>query len=147
MIENWQLRIIQLFSVMGIVVAFYLLLFHEGSLTATCGASGWDDCGAVSGPGAPYSSIGSIPVALIGLIGYVFIFMLTWLDDWIPTLNQYMPEILLGTTALALFFTLWLTALELFVIHAVCRYCVVSALFVTIIFGLSVSYLRSANQT
>jgi len=145
LIEKWQLRLIQLISVAGIMVAYYLLLYHEGSLVAACGASGWDDCGAVSGPGAPYSSIGPIPVALIGLIGYVAIFLAVWLDEWIPILSDYLPEIMVGMNALALVFTLWLTGLELFVIHALCRYCVVSAVFVLTTFSLSISYLRSVN--
>ncbi|MCA9957812.1 MAG: vitamin K epoxide reductase family protein [Anaerolineales bacterium] len=145
-IEDWQIKVIQLLSVAGIVVAFFLYLYHDGSLIGVCTASGWDDCGQVSGPDAPYSTVGPIPVALIGLVGYIFIFGLTWLRDWLPILDDYLPELMLGTTALAFLFTLWLTALEIFVIHAVCRYCVVSAVIITVMFGLSISYLRSANQ-
>ncbi|MEZ4644608.1 MAG: vitamin K epoxide reductase family protein [Chloroflexota bacterium] len=145
-IEDWQIKVIQLLSVAGIVVAFFLYLYHDGSLIGVCTASGWDDCGQVSGPNAPYSTVGPIPVALIGLVGYIFIFGLTWLRDWLPILDDYLPELMLGTTALAFLFTLWLTALEIFVIHAVCRYCVVSAVIITVMFGLSISYLRSVNQ-
>ncbi|MCA9923896.1 MAG: vitamin K epoxide reductase family protein [Anaerolineales bacterium] len=147
LIDKWQLRLIQLISVAGILLAFYLFLYHEGNLVAVCGASGWDDCGAVSGPDAPYSSIGSIPVALIGLIGYIAIFLAIWLEDWIPVLSDYLPEIMVGMNALAFVFTLWLTGLELFVIHALCRYCVVSAVFVLTTFILSISYLRAVNAT
>ncbi len=146
LIDKWQLRIIQLFSVAGIVVAFYLLLFHKGSLISACTTNTWFDCGEVSGPGAPYASIGPIPVALIGLIGYIAIFLAIWLDDWIPLLSDYLPEIMIGMTSLALVFTLYLTALEFFMIHAFCQYCVVSAIFIVIMFGLSISYLRSINS-
>ncbi|MCA9934360.1 MAG: vitamin K epoxide reductase family protein [Ardenticatenaceae bacterium] len=145
-IEKWQIRFIQLLAVAGMLVAFFLYLFHEGSLVGVCSASGWDDCGQVSGPDAPYAAIGPIPVALIGLVGYVFIFLLTWLQDWLPIIEDYMPELMIGTTALAFLFTLGLTGLELFVIHAICRYCVISAVIVTIMFALSVSYLREVNQ-
>ena len=146
LIDKWQLRIIQLFSVAGIVVAFYLLLFHSGSLVSACGTSTWFDCGEVSGPGARFATIGPIPIALIGLIGYIAIFLAIWLDDWIPPLSDYLPEIMVGLSSLALVLTLWLTGLELFMIHAFCQYCVVSAVFVIIIFGLSISYLRSINS-
>ena len=144
--HDWQVRLIQLLSVIGLFVSYYLLLFHNGDLVATCGSSGWDDCGQVSGPDAPYASIGPIPVALIGLIGYAVIFLLTWLPDWWPTLDDYLPELLIGTTGLAFLFSLGLTLLELFVIHAVCRYCVVSAVIVTILFALAISYLLSVNS-
>lgn len=147
-IENdWQIKIIQLLSVVGIVIAYFLYLYHEGSLIGVCTPSSWDDCGQVSGPGAPYASVGPIPVALIGMIGYIAIFGLTWLRDWLPLLDEYVPELMLGMTGLAFLFSLWLTVLEIFVIHAVCRYCVISATIVTVMFVLSISYLRSVNHS
>ena len=141
--EDWQIRLIQLLAIPGLVVAFYLLLFHNGNLVNACTASGWDDCGKVSGPDAPYSSIGPIPVALIGLVGYATIFLLSWLKDWWPLLDDYSPELMVGLTGFAFLFSLLLTALELFVINAICRFCVVSAVIVTIMFVLAISYLRS----
>jgi uncharacterized membrane protein len=143
--EAWQLRLIQLLSVGGIMLAHYLLLFHEGKLFLTCEPGIWD-CSDVSGPGAPYSSVGPIPVALIGLAGYVAIFAAVWLRAWLPKLNDYMPELMLGLTGLAFLFSLGLTALEAFVIHAFCYYCVVSAVIVTVMFGLSISYLRAVSR-
>lgn len=145
--KDWQIKIIQLLSVVGIVIAYFLYLYHEGSLIGVCTPSSWDDCGQVSGPGAPYASVGPIPVALIGMIGYIAIFGLTWLRDWLPLLDEYVPELMLGMTGLAFLFSLWLTVLEIFVIHAVCRYCVISAIIVTVMFVLSISYLRSVNHS
>jgi uncharacterized membrane protein len=139
---NWQIQLIQLLAVPGLLVAYFLLLFHEGKLIAVCAPSAWDDCGLVSGPGAPYASIGPVPVALIGLVGYAVIFLLIWLRDWWPGLAEYLPELLVAVTGLAFLFSLGLTALELFVIQALCRYCVVSAVIVTIMFVLAISHLR-----
>ncbi len=144
--DDWQLRIVQLLSVPGIVVSFYLLLYHSGNLINVCSDNGWDDCGKVSGPGAPYSSIGPFPVALIGLVGYAVIFLLIWLNDWLPQLEDYLPELMVGLTGVAFLFSLGLTAIELFVVEAICRFCVVSAVIVTIMIALSISYLRSLNQ-
>ena len=143
--DFWQVRIIQLLSVVGMLVAFYLYLFHEGVLLVGCTGSGWDDCGSVSGPTAVYSSIGPIPVALVGFAGYALIFLAVWLMDW-ELVGDYLPEILLGLTGFAFLFSLILTGLELFVIHAFCRYCVVSAILVTIMFVLSISFLRSPQE-
>lgn len=141
--EDWQIRLIQLLAVPGLIVAFYLLLFHNGNLVSACGPSGWDNCGKVSGPDAPYSSIGPIPVALIGLIGYAAIFLLAWLKDWWSLLDDYSPELMVGLTGFAFLFSLGLTALELFVIHEICRFCVISAVIITIMFVLAITYLRS----
>ena len=145
--DEWQLRLIQLFSVPGMFIAFSLLLYHGGNLINVCSASGWDDCGKVSGPEATYSSIGPIPVALIGLAGYAVIFLLIWLKDWLRFLDDYMPELMVGLTGIAFLFSLGLTALELFVIEAICRYCVISAVIVAIMLALAISYLRSFNQS
>ena len=90
--EDWQIRLIQLLAVPGLMVAYYLLLYHNGALVNACSANGWDDCGKVSGPGAPYSAIGPIPVALIGLIGYAVIFLVSWLKDWWPLLDEYIRQ-------------------------------------------------------
>ena len=144
--DDWQIRFIQLLAVVGMFVAYFLLLFHRGDLIGVCEPGGFEDCGQVSGPGAPYSAIGPIPVALIGLTGYIVMFLAVWLKDWITALDDYLPEIMVGLTGLAFVFTLYLTSLELFVIHAVCRYCLISAGIVTIQLVLAISYIRSANR-
>jgi len=144
--SDWQVRLVQLLAVPGLIIAFYLLLYHHGDLVNVCRPSGWDDCGKVSGPDAPYSAIGPIPVALIGLLGYAVIFVITWLKDWWSLLDDYLPEIMLALTGFAFLFSLGLTGLELFVIGAICRFCVLSALIMTIMFALAVSYLRAVNR-
>ena len=105
------------------LIAYYLYLFHSGSLFTTCTVNDFFDCGQVSGPGSPFSSIGPIPVALIGLLGYAIIFLMVWLRDWIMLIEDNLPELLFGVVGLAFLFTLGLTGLEMFVIHAFCQYC------------------------
>lgn len=145
--DDWPIRIIQLLAVPGIVIAFFLLLYHNGNLVNACTASSWDDCGKVSGPDGRYSAIGPIPVALIGLVGYAIIFLVAWLKDWWPLLDDYTPELMVGLTGFAFIFSLGLTILELFVIEAICRYCVVSAVIIIIMLALAILYLRMVNRT
>lgn len=145
-VDNWQARIIQLLAVPGLLLAFYLLLYHNGVIPEVCRATGWEDCGLVSGPTARYSSIGPVPVALIGFIGYAIIFLVTWLAPWWQTIDNYQPELLLGLTGFAFLFSMGLTGLELFVIHAFCRFCVISALIITVMLLLAISFLRHANR-
>lgn len=144
--KEWPVRVIQLLTVPGLLLSFYLWLYHEDLLVAACGASGWDDCGAVSGPGAPYASLGPIPVAALGFVGYAAIFLLVWLKDFVALVEDYLPELVVGFTGLAFLFTAYLTALELVVIHAVCRYCLVSAAIVTVMFGLALGHLRAVTR-
>ncbi|MCP4423042.1 MAG: vitamin K epoxide reductase family protein [Chloroflexi bacterium] len=144
--ENWQLRLIQLLTIPGILTAYYLWLYHEGSLFSACTINEVFDCGQVSGPGARYASIGPVPVAMIGLAGYIFIFLLVWLKDWLAIVESNLPELMTGVTGLAFLFTLWLTALEFFKIGAFCQYCLYSAAIITAMFGLAIGYLRSSNR-
>jgi uncharacterized membrane protein len=144
--EDWPLRLIQFLAVPGMMIAFYLLLYHSGKLIDVCSASGWDDCGQVSGPDATYSAIGPIPVALIGLVGYAVIFMVIWLKEWLVVIEDYIPELAVGLTGLAFLFSLGLTGLELLVIHAICRYCVLSAVISTVMFVLAIVFLRQLNN-
>ena len=44
---------------------------------------------------------------------------------------------LLVLTGWGVLFSAWLTYLELFVIHAICRWCVVSAAIAVVLFGLA----------
>ncbi len=143
--EDWQVRVIQLLSVPGMLLAYYLFLFHEGVLIVGCSVNSVFDCGQVSGPTAQYSAIGPVPVAFIGLTGYAVIFLLTWLRDWDFPLLDYFPELMVAVTGIAFLFSLGLTLLELFVIGAFCQYCVVSAVLVVLLFGLSLSYWRTAK--
>jgi uncharacterized membrane protein len=144
---GWQVSLIQLLAVPGLLLSFFLYLFHEDLLVAACVPGGWDDCGAVSGPGAPYASVGPIPVAAIGFAGYAAIFLVAWLRDWSDTITAYLPELLVGLTGIAVLFTAYLTALEIFVIHAVCRYCLVSAAIILVMLILAISYLRRPGDT
>ena len=41
--KDWPIRLIQLLAVPGLLLSFYLYLYHEDLLVAACGASGWDD--------------------------------------------------------------------------------------------------------
>jgi uncharacterized membrane protein len=144
--KDWSLRLIQLLSIPGMFLAYYLLLYHNGQLFSVCEPSGFEDCGLVSGPGAPYSSIGPIPVALIGLVGYITIFLVIWLKDWIYIIDDYLPEIMIGLTGIAFLFSAFLTSLEVFIIHAYCRYCLMSAGIIVIMLILAILYLRSVNK-
>ena len=56
--------------------------------------------------------------------------------------------VLLATLASVGFaFTLYLTAIELFVLHEICRWCVLSAVIMTAIWALSIVGLRHPSST
>ncbi len=118
---------ILILSVIGFLLSVYLTYLHytEGH-TAFC--SQGSDCDAVRQ--SSYSSIFGVPVALFGAIAYALIFWFTYVS-----ISKSLRWLLLYIISLAGFvFSVYLTYLELFVIKAICPYCVVSALIMTAIF-------------
>lgn len=114
-------------SVIGFLLSIYLTYLHytEGQ-SAFC--SQGSDCDVVRQ--SSYSSILGIPVALLGAVGYALIFWFSYVS-----ISKRMGWLLLYTISLAGFiFSAYLTYIELFVIKAICPYCVVSAVIMTIIF-------------
>ncbi len=79
-----------------------------------------------------YAELAGVPVALIGLIGYVGILASFLLRGD----NGRLARVAL--TAIGFAFSAYLTYLELFEIHAICQWCVGSAVIMTVLLALSV---------
>ncbi|MEQ9619435.1 MAG: vitamin K epoxide reductase family protein [Deltaproteobacteria bacterium] len=115
-------------SAIGILLSLYLTYLHFTETEAAFCAAG-SDCEAVRQSG--FSTFLGIPVAALGVLGYLVIFILTLLT----TLTKRARWTALYILSLSGFiFSAYLTYLEFFVIKAICTYCVVSAVLMTIIF-------------
>lgn len=128
-------------SLAGLFIALYLWMYKLG-LTGpiVCGTGG---CETVQL--SPYARFLGVEVALIGVLGYVAFLVLALLGLQPRHAGRSWPaRLLLVLSGGALLFTLYLKYLEFFVIHAVCRWCVASAVIVALIFTLSVVDRRQA---
>jgi len=121
-------------SLAGILVSAYLFLYQHGVIgTLVCGSGG---CETVQL--SRYSAFLGVDVALIGLLGYAGLLGLSLLGlqpAW--ERRQDLGTVLAVLSGAGVVFTLYLTYLELFVIDAICRWCVASAVIITLIFVLS----------
>ncbi len=129
-------------SLAGIVLSGYLLANHFGLGTGVCNISPTIDCDKVNA--SPYSSILGIPVALIGLLGFVAMFVVGYAgrfypDTWIGERHGRLLILLAGVGAA---FGVYLTYIELFVILAICPFCVAAFGVNLAILGLAVVWLR-----
>ena len=100
----------------GLGVAGYLTYVHYAGIDPVCTTGGCERVQA-----SEYSELAGVPVALLGLIGYAAIAIsLLARGDF--------GRALTAALAIAGFgFSLYLTYLELWVIDAICQWCVASA--------------------
>ena len=119
--------LISILSALGLIVSLYLAYIHftEGQ-AAFCAAG--SDCDTVRQSG--FSMFMGIPVAAIGVAGYAVIFITSLLN--IKKRNKWLILYILALTGFI--FSAYLTYLELFVINAICMYCIFSAVLMTVIF-------------
>lgn len=133
---------IALLALAGLFVSVYLYLFKIGKLgTIACGTGG---CETVQL--SPQSVFLGFDVALIGVVGYAGLLLLGLLLLSPRHAGPGWPLTLLVVMAGgAVLFTAYLKYLEFFVIHAVCRWCVGSAVIISLLFILSVIEWRRAR--
>jgi uncharacterized membrane protein len=119
-----------LLSLAGLFISAYLYLYKIGKIgTLACGTGG---CETVQL--SPWSRVAGIEVSLIGVVGYAVLTALS-LAALQPGLSSRRWPVLLVTllAGIGVAFTIYLTYLELFVIHAICRWCVGSGVIIVAI--------------
>ena len=127
---------IVLLALVGLLVATYLWLYKIGVLgELKCGTG---SCEYVQT--SPYAEVLGVPVAFIGVVGYVVLFLVGLVGLQPKFQEDRRVTTLLAVLATAGFgFTLYLTAVELFVLHAICRWCVGSAVIMTALWLLALA--------
>jgi uncharacterized membrane protein len=113
----------QVLCAAGIGISGYLTYVHYAGLRPVCGIS--HGCETVQT--SAYAALLGVPVALLGLITYVVIFVSLRLRGERPLLTSY------ALTLIACAFSVYLTYRELFTIHALCSWCVSSAVVFTLL--------------
>jgi uncharacterized membrane protein len=102
-------------AVLGVVVASAALHEHYNTGVSPCSINDRWDCGIVNH--SPYAILGGIPVAVIGICGYLLLGLLAWRKAW----RFLFPAALAG-----LGFSLYLTHIEASILQVWCIYCVIS---------------------
>lgn len=121
-------------AVLGAIDASYLTYIKLAHVAALCRGVG--DCESVNS--SVYSQIYGIPIAVLGLAAYLAVAAVLALEPRLPLLQDYAPLAVFGLALTGTLYSAYLTYVELFVIHAVCPYCVASALLITGVFALAV---------
>ena len=118
------------FAILGTLVSIYMTIFKLTSNDAMCLGSG--DCSTVNA--SRYSEIYGIPVAVIGIVGFGAILLVHFLENHNTFFQKQGTLMVFGMGLFGFIFSLYLTYLELYVIHAICPFCVTSAVSITLVF-------------
>jgi uncharacterized membrane protein len=118
--------VIALLALAGVVVSALALQVHYSTATEPCDINEKWDCGIVNH--SPFAEVLHIPVAAIGIAGYLAMAGLA-----LAKLRRWLLVLTLG----ALGFSLYLTYIEKYVLEVYCIYCVTSLGIVSIITLLS----------
>jgi uncharacterized membrane protein len=106
-------------------VAGYLAYIETQAVAAICGPVG--DCNTVQT--SAYAKLFGIPIGVIGMVAYAAM-LAVWV--WGRARDHGLPRwLLLAMTAFGVAFSIYLTYLEIFVIRAVCMWCLTSAVIMT----------------
>jgi uncharacterized membrane protein len=136
--------LIPILSVLGLAAALYLTYVETQNVAAVCGPVG--DCNAVQA--SPFAKLfGFLPVGLLGAVGYVGIIAAWFVARSDGAYSRIAALLLFAMALFGVLFTVYLTYLELFVIYAVCIWCLSSAVLMSLILILSVGPALEALQT
>ena len=122
----------------GAVDSAYLAFLKFTGTVAACSNIG--DCEAVNN--SKFAEIGGIPLALLGLLGYLAILAFLVLETRFPSWKEGLHLSIFGFTLAGTIYSAYLTYIEIAVLHAICPYCVVSAVVMLLLFVISIMRLR-----
>ncbi len=134
-------------TIAGLGVSAYLMWgYTVPGATLSCGES--SGCETVKN--SPYANLAGIPLPVMGLMMYFGLLgLLAAQRHSAVTSRAWSPYVALAIFGLALagvLYSAYLTYVELYVIYAICRWCVASAVIMTLIFVLSIFNLRNTQS-
>lgn len=130
-----------LLSLIGIMVSFFLVLkYFQPALASTCNLNSYFNCTAVNE--SKYARLLGVPVAFFGLGSYILMFIVAAMlyreFDFRKISKKLTPyRVFLGLfwfVSFGLLFSLWLTFAELFLIKAVCLFCIMHQVTILLLF-------------
>jgi len=142
---NNRIRIvIWITALVGLLISGYLAYVKIFDTPIYC-TPGLGDCSTVNS--SSYSELWGIPIAIFGVLSYFAILLLVFLGERLKLVKEYQVLFIFGISFFGFLYSLYLTYLEIFVIHAICQWCVLSGLCMTIIFAASMLWLKQKQDS
>jgi uncharacterized membrane protein len=124
-------------ALIGVAIAGYLTWIHYAGLDPVC-VGGGGGCERVQS--SRWAELAGVPVAVLGLAGYVAILA----SFALPEEQGALAAAFLSLVGFG--FSVWLTYVEIVEIDAICQWCVASAVVMTALAVVSVARLLAASR-
>jgi len=141
--DKWLYRISMILVVIGLAVSIYMTIYKATSNDALCLGSG--DCSTVNA--SRYSEVYGIPVASVGIAGYLAILLVQWYERRDEFFEKNGPMLIFGMALTGFLFTVYLIYVEFAILKALCPFCLTSQAAMTIIFVISIIRLVRQPQS
>ncbi|MCX6734696.1 MAG: vitamin K epoxide reductase family protein [Candidatus Peregrinibacteria bacterium] len=139
-LPKWLIWSLIIVSFIGFLDASYLTIAHYTGLALRC--SVFSGCEQVTT--SPYSVVLGIPVALMGVLYYLTILLATLF--YYDSRKSYLPKYIAWATNAGLAASVWFVFLQLFVIKAICQYCMISATTSTLLFIFGIIIIKQYGE-
>jgi uncharacterized membrane protein len=128
---DW-LRIISIvLCAVGVFVAGYMSWAEATGNETVCADTGSVDCAAVQN--SAYAKTAGIPVANLGLLGYLAILAVLVLEDQVDILAAYGRTLIISVALGGVIFQTYLTYIEASVLEKWCQWCVTSYIVISLL--------------
>ena len=127
--------LVAVLALLGAGIAAYLVYVRYAHVAIACTTGG---CEKVQS--SRYAEVAGIPVAVLGLLGYVAILATTLRDDALARVAG------VWLAAIGLAFSIYLLVIQIAVIDAICQWCVASDIVMALLFIAAVLRLRAPLQ-
>lgn len=135
-----KIWVLVLLVFLGLTDASYLAFSHYAGLPIACGSSA--SCNIVTT--SSYAYFLGLPLGLWGVFYYGILLVLGLL--WWDRQKAVFGRLFAGITALGVIASLWFVYVQVFIIKAICLYCMVSAITTTILFVVSASFVYKISK-
>ena len=139
-ISNILITVLHILPIVGFTDATYLTVEHYTGGNIACVI--FQGCDVVNT--SKYATVIGTPIALFGMAYYFTLILLA--SIYSSTGRKEFLLTIFMLSGIGFIFSAYLTYLQLFIINAICFYCVVSAGITTIIFGLSGYLLKNSRD-
>jgi uncharacterized membrane protein len=141
--DKWLYRASVALVIVGLLVSIYMTIYKITNNGAMCLGSG--DCSTVNA--SRYSEVNGIPVAVIGVLGYLAILAVHFFENRNQFFKQNGTLMIFGLSLTGFLFTVWLIYVEIAKLKALCPFCLTSQAAMTIIFTIAVIRLIKQPQS